>query len=994
MSTTAEFEKKYAGLNKRQREAVDALDGPVMVIAGPGTGKTKILTLRIANILAKTDTPPEAILALTYTVNGAAEMQRRLAQIIGAAAYRVTITTFHGLCEQVIRDRPDRFPDLVQRQVAQAADRRRLMEELFRKAKYLKRLASFSDEPYYIGPCLQAIEILKREGVGPGRLGELVDVEEQAVRDAPDLHHASGAHKGKIKAAYAEALERLARLRELVRVYREYEKRLAASDRYDYADMVTRVADALEKDEDLRLSLQEHYQYLLVDEHQDTNRAQNRIVELLAGFFERPNLFIVGDEKQAIYRFQGASLENFMYFKDRFADVRLVVLTENYRSSQTILDAAQGVRASREPLISGVGLQARPIGRYPAGSPDAQWYGVARMIQKQLQEGQAADQVCVLYRRNTDGQEMAAMMAKLGVPYALETQLDVLDDPDIGRLLLVLDMVRQYGASGPLYQALHVPWLGVPPLDVYKLNAFCGRERNPYDVIASVRLMGDAHLAEPALLARLSTRLAGWHTLARQEDAGHALEVVVRESGCLDALVAHPQGQEKIAKLHAIYDIARSLVRGHRRTTLNDFVDHLTYIREKDIRLEASSARLPGRVRLMTAHAAKGLEFDVVYLVNAYDKHWPQPHRRSPLELPASVFRVRPAPADPDDPEGEERNLFYVALTRARHHAVIAWPEHDRQGKELTPSRFISLIDPVLTETVRTEELEAEYAANAQIRFAAPATAAPDLTDAEYLRDLFLRQGLSATALNNYLQCPWKYFYTSLIRIPEPPSVYLMYGTAVDRALERYFTARGQGTRPGVRDLLELFRQSAREQPFQEHELAAALAKGQAALKGWHARWHAAWPSGNLNQVRIQGIPVLGAPGATINGKLDKIELLGQGRVNVVDYKTGKPKSRAAIAGTTKSSDSNYLRQLTFYRTLLDQWQDGRHRMEAGIIDFVDPDDRGAYHKEPFIVSRQDASALMEQIAGVCRDILDLVFWNKRCSEKECRYCALRALMK
>lgn len=986
----SKFQEEYNKLNKAQKQAVDAIDGPVMVIAGPGTGKTKILTLRIANILDKTDIGPEGILALTYSVNGAAEIQKRLAGIIGPAAHQVTITTFHALCESIIRDHGERFSDLIQRRLAQEADRRRLMEEIFTRAPYLKELQSFSDDPYYIGPALGAIEVLKRDGVSPAGLTGIIDKEEQRIQDAPDLKHEKGAHKGKMKADYREALDRLERLKELVHLYRDYEKGLAGQGLYDYSDMISRVRDALEGDEDLRLMLQEHYQYLLIDEHQDTNAAQNRIVELLAGFYDRPNLFIVGDEKQAIYRFQGASLENFMYFEKRFKVVKLIVLNENYRSSQSILDAAHGVRESKVPLTAKSGHPKRPILLYAASSPDEQFYGVARMVQQKIADGHAPEQIAVLYRKNTDGQEMAAMLAKLGVPYTLKAQMDVLDDPDIGRLLLLLRAVRHYGPPGPLYEALQVPWLGVPPLDVYKLNSFCsstsltaGGRRNPYDVIASTKLMSEAHLTEQEQLKELSGKFARWHTLALQEEAGSALETLVRESGCLASLVGHPQGQQKLAKLHAIYDLARSLVHGHRRTTLNDLMDHLAYVQDKGIRLEASVAHAPGRVLLMTAHSAKGLEFDLVYIINAYERHWPQPHRRSPLELPGGI-----------DVEGEEQNLFYVALTRARHEVLVAWPERDRQGKDLIQSRFIALIDPSLTSPVDAKQLEKEYIENRQIRFAQAVAQAPDLADKQFLNELFLRQGLSVSALNNYLTCPWQFFYTNLVRIPEAPSVYLMYGNAVDRALERFFQLRGTGEKADKSHLLEFFNQSAHDQPFQEHELAAALKKGSDALSGWYDQWHASWPSSNLNQQRIAGIPVPGVEGVTINGKLDKIELLGDDRVTVVDYKTGKPKSRNAIAGETKSSDGNYLRQLTFYRLLLDSFRDGKFKMEKGVIDFIDPDDRGRHHREEFLITPEQVAELEAKIKEVSQEILDLAFWDDSCDDTDCRYCALRQMMK
>lgn len=976
MPTTPAFNAAYAALNSRQKEAVDAIEGPVMVIAGPGTGKTNILTLRIANILARTDTEPEAILALTYTTNAAAEMQSRLVSLIGPAAWRVTLTTFHGLCEQIIHDHEERFTDLAGRRVADDVDRRRIMERLFTDADYLDKLAGFGDDPYYITPALRAIEELKREGAGPERLGELVAAEQTTLTNDPALISTRGPTKGQLKAEARLQLERMDRLNELVPLYRAYETALAKEQLYDYTDMLTRVRDALVTDELLRLALQERFQYLLVDEHQDTNAVQNQIVELLAGFFDQPNLFIVGDEKQAIYCFQGASLDNFLYFRDRFKKVRLIALTENYRSSQLILDAAQGIRASREPLQAQQTHTPSPILLCSAPSVDAQYRDVGRRIQECLQRGDRPDQIAVLYRRNADGQELASTLAHMGIPYALDAQADVLDDSDIARLLLILEAVHDYGQPGPLYEALHVPWLKIPPLDIYKLSEFSGRDRNPYDVIASMSLMADAHLAELNLLLQWSRRMAGWHTLARQEDVSRTLETIVQESGCLSALIAHPQGSQKLSRLHALYDIARTLTRTNRRATLIDLVDHLRYIRDKGIRLHIRTPTLPGRVRLMTAHGAKGLEFDTVFLVNCYEKHWPSPHRSSPLVLPASIYVLRPMPNVSEESDAEERNLFFVALTRARHQAVISWPRYDRQGKELAPSRYIDLIPPALIHQENAPLIEIESAHLAP----APSTG-PDLADREYLRERFIQQGFSATALNNYLTCPWQYFYRTLVRIPEAPNVHLMYGNAVDRALEQFFERRMIGESVDKKVLLTYFNQTVQQQPFPEHDLRTALERGRRALDGWYEKWHPTWPTHSRHQVRITGIPVPGLE-ITLTGKLDKLELLTDSDVRVVDYKTGRPKPK----------DENYRRQLTFYRTLLDR--QGTYHLTEAVLDFIDPDLKGNYRRESFVITKEEGDQLMDQIVIVCQEILDLAFWNRTCGDTECRYCALRQMMK
>lgn len=994
MPTTERFDTLYAQLNARQREAVDAIDGPVMVIAGPGTGKTKILTLRIANILTRTDTPPEAILALTFTESGASEMKGRLADIIGHDAYRVTVTTFHSFCNNIIQEYPESFGSLAGAASMTEADQAVILQELIDSTPELELLRPVNAPDLYLKAVLGSINTLKREGVLPERLAAIAKTEGEAVLSADDLYHEKGAYKGKMKGDYADALKQSAKLTELAVLYGAYQQALRSRRLYDYSDMVMEVARALESDEQLRLMLQERRQHILVDEHQDTNNAQNRVIELLASFWEKPNLFVVGDAKQAIYRFQGASLENFLYFKRLYKDVKLIELEHNYRSSQLILDAAQGIRPS-----AGEGLQSRtehenaPIRILSLSTPEVQYYAVARAIQLQLESGTAPEEIAVLYRDNTDGLALVQYLDRLAVPYGMSSQADALTDPHLHQLVLILDVLRQFGEAAPLYELLHAPVLDVEPLDVYKLMEFCRKGRNPYDVMRAPALMHEAGIDGAAHLQQLAAQLGSWSRAASQPQAAEALEEVIRDSGVLAAIIADEQAPDSLAKLHALYDMLRSHVQRDRTLTLSKFAAHLEFLRSRGIAVTAGTGgMLPGRVRLMTAHKSKGLEFDFVYLIDCVDGHWGTRTRRQLIKLPQSVFLKASMPVIGQEADDEERNLFYVALTRARREVIITMSQTNSDGGQLLPACYIADIHPELLTRPDTAQYEQEWASKSAMRFEKKETRTPQSSDKAYLNELFIRQGLSVTALNHYLSCPWSYFYTSLLRIPEAPAFALMYGNAVDRALTEYFDRMTAGTKGAREDLVRLFENFITHQPLQAGELQTALARGRKALEGYYDDYHATWHGNVINQMRIPAVAI--DDRVTINGKIDKVELLdASGAVLVTDYKTGKPKSRAQIAGTVKDGDGNYLRQLTFYKLLLDRWQDGKYRMSKGVIDFVEPDVRGKYRREEFAISSAQVKELEETIRRVAGEILSLSFWNARCEDRDCRYCALRNLM-
>ena len=315
------FESLYDRLNKAQKKAVDAIEGPVMVIAGPGTGKTTILTLRIANILRKTDTAPENVLALTFTESGAYAMRKKLVDLIGTPAYKVNIHTFHGFCNDVIKQYPERFPRIIGSTAITEIDQISIIEGLLLQENknsedvHIRLLKPYGDPFFYVRPILSEIRGLKREAVDVEAFIKSVAKQNADFDAEPEKVHTKGAHKGKIKGEFVKLGEHVEKNEELAALYEAYQATLAEKKLFDFEDMIVEVVSTLKKDKDLLLMLQENYQYILADEHQDANDAQNELLKLLANFHENPNLFVVGDEKQAIYRFQGASLQNFLGFK-------------------------------------------------------------------------------------------------------------------------------------------------------------------------------------------------------------------------------------------------------------------------------------------------------------------------------------------------------------------------------------------------------------------------------------------------------------------------------------------------------------------------------------------------------------------------------------------------------------------------------------------------------------------------------------------------------
>lgn len=988
------FKSAYKQLNFEQKKAVDAIDGPVMVIAGPGTGKTHLLTMRIANIFRETDTPPEAILALTFTESAVSSMRKSLAEIIGGPAYRVKITTFHSFANDIIKDYPDDFPDIIGSTNITNVDQIKIVRQIIDNADF-KRLKPFGSRYFYLPSIIKAVGELKNQGILPEEFLKIIQKQEKAFLSVKDLYHKSGVHKGKMKGKYIDARKNIERNKELAAAYRDYQSRLRESRFYDYSDMIMRAMLALENNNDLLLTLQEQYLYILVDEHQDTNSAQNRILELLANYHKNPNLFIVGDEKQAIYRFQGASLENFLYFKNLYKKVKLIALKRNYRSTQAILNAAHELNSNTDKLTAEAGHPELPIKFYAFSARDAEHRFLAENIKELIKKGKSIGGIAVLYRENREVLPIARIFEKAGIPFVIESDQDILDDEDIKKLLIILKAVQKFGSEPELIELLYVDIFGILPLDIYKLANLRKKRVNLYDAIRSPEIMKEAGIEKMEKLRDLSDKLSCWKSKARNKNAISAFEDIVRDSGFLARILAHPAAAEKIVKVHALFDQIKSLIKSHKNYTLENFFEYMDVLQEHNVSIKtAGLGHLPGRVRLMTAHKSKGLEFEYVYIINAVDGNWGSRRHHEPIKLPRRIYSLLNKVNEQfdDKSDEDERNLFYVALTRAKKEASVTYSQRDQDSRDRLPSRFIQEIKTKYIERIDMTEQGLKFNKHKDQEFAPVLSAASTVKEKEFLNQLFLEHGMSVTALNNYLKCPWKYFYTSLIRIPEAPNKHLIFGSAIHGALKSYFDGFMNGKDPKKEYLIRRFAETLAQSPIQEQEYREALNKGKTALSGYYDNYHNSWRNNILAEFSINGIQI--DKDIIINGKIDKMEILNSSnQVNVVDYKTGKPKSRNDIEGRTKNSRGDYKRQLVFYNLLLNNYQNNKFKMVSGEIDFVEPDDRGKYRKELFEIEPKEIAELKEQIKSAAKEILNLSFWDKKCDDPECYYCKLRGML-
>jgi DNA helicase II / ATP-dependent DNA helicase PcrA len=490
-----QFDSEYARLNEGQRQAVDRIEGPVMVIAGPGTGKTQILAARIGKILLDTDASPSNILCLTYTDAGALAMRRRLLQFIGSDAYKVNIYTFHAFCNDIIQENLSIFNKQELDPVSEL-EKIELMKKLidaFPKDHPLKRYGT--DAYFESDNLLTLFSNMKQEGWTPEYILKCID---EYLTDLPNREEfiykkASGtSKKGDLKVhKIDERKQKMERLAAAVKEFPKYQESMRSVNRYDFDDMINWVIKTFEENNSLLLNYQERYLYLLVDEFQDTSGSQNKLVQLLINYWDQPNVFVVGDDDQSIYRFQGANVENMERFVSSYSDdLFKVVLTHNYRSSQPILDISKTlISKNEERLISKMQgltknlISSNPKFIQPHTHPEIRQYESQRQemvditlgIEKLLKNGVEPGRIAVIYKENIYGEELSKLFRFRNIPAYSKRSLNLLEMPLSQRAILILKYISAeldtpYGGDEMLFRILHSNFFQVPPIEIAKLS--------------------------------------------------------------------------------------------------------------------------------------------------------------------------------------------------------------------------------------------------------------------------------------------------------------------------------------------------------------------------------------------------------------------------------------------------------------------------------------------------------------------------------------------
>ncbi len=1004
------FSKIYQQLNIAQKQAVDAIEGPVMVVAGPGTGKTQVLSARIANMLLKTDVQPHNILALTFTDSAAKNMQQRVVAMIGQPGYYVQIATFHAFCKAVIETHPESFPIDRDSQPLTDLEKFNLLQNIILELS-LEALKPLNRPMFYIKEVMKALSDLKREGVDPSAFRKVIEKE---------FGHPPAS---KSKVEQMRFAKQKQKNEELLMIYQEYEERLRQTLRFDFDDMISLVVAAFSNDKLLLLEYQEQLQYILVDEYQDTNSAQNKVVNLLSSYWgEQANIFVVGDPHQSIYRFQGASLENVFSFVELYPQLTLVTLDKGYRCPQPIYDAAHqlisnnqqtDVLTNKIPTVAQVFHQkldshvkiTTPPHVMIAPSQYLELIQVAEKIHSLLQAKIPPEEIAVLYRTNAEAATIQDIFESWGIPYEIDGGKDILKTELIRQILEfweVIDAIKNGQPAFQLFEVLCYPWLELPTDVVYKLARIAGKNKIPlYQVIekfdAIVKKDNEFNLTplEIEPLLAFMKKLEAWSILDAQVPFPEWFETVLAESGILAWISQEPNQVELTLNINALHKEVTQLAHTDRRLKLANviqilhvMIDHGLSIYPEDLNIDH------GAVRISTVHKAKGREWQYVFLVHCLDGRWGNRKRQELLPLPQSLLQH--ASELKNEQNEDERRLFYVALTRAKKQVFCSYPKTiitNQRVQEVTKSMFLMEIEDYLqtekSSNLALIEKQEEYLNKL---LSPPSKSLFKNSERELFAQLVARYKLSVSGLNSYLKDPEQFVKDYLLNVPQPQPGYMAYGVAMHAALEKLFKRwMEQQKRMELSELVGYFETMLGKQLLSEDEYRRRLQKGQEALAAYYE--HQFSPKNNqvlyIEKFFGSGSAKTWLDDVPLSGRIDRVDWIDRQSktVRVIDYKTGKPKSINEIEGKTVSANLSdrelslpksirgpYKRQLLFYKLLAELDKNFVPQVTEAIFDFVEPKDNGKFVQRKFTLLDEDVSLLKDLIREIMAEIRSLTF--------------------
>lgn len=859
---------------KQQLDAINHNDGPALVVAGAGTGKTAVITQRIARLILSGKAKPEQVLALTFTEKAAAEMQQRVDELLPYGYVDTQIMTFHALAERLLREFALDVGLSPEFQILNDIQQIVIMQEVLQKASF--KYFSPQHHPFaFIAAIRQAISRLKDEGI-----------------DATE-------YQNRLKKVKSLDQEEFKSLNELGTIYSSYEKLCKQKSGLDFGDLLIKLQHLLKSRTKICLEITERYKYILVDEFQDTNPLQMEILHKL--LTKSNNIMVVGDDDQAIYRFRGASVQNILNFRKIFPKSKLIVLKENFRSGQAILDAGYQLIQYNNPQRLEVSekidkellAQTNPkasvrVTRFP--NKLAEIDGVVESIQQLTKSGVEQKNIAILFRKNNQIKPYIQALQKNRLQYFVHQDVELFDQKSVKTMAALASSIADLHDSSALFQLLISNFFDKIDKHIVVALAAASKRQNKslYDYIIE---FGEEREKEAC------QQLQQWQGLISDHTAGELVFVAIKQSGYLGRMLKEAEDSALAAQeIQYMTDFFKLIKQFELVALAPNLVELCLYLDEiklssADVMSEISPLDMTG-IQLMTIHRAKGLEFDYVFMPELTEQTFPTYRRAEQIRIPDEIIGSKEG-----DHYQEERRLFYVGLTRAKQGIQLSFALDHGGKRHKNPSRFI--IESAGESAIRDAASSEQSSIDEVIQSFAPiAKSGPsNLLGRLYKGDWLY---LSTNQVADYLRSPREFWLFHVLKLPKGPFHSLVYGSAIHAALEHFYKYQMNNKKVTAKDIIAVFEQAWQSEGFVsvEHE-KALFETGKQALTKYYAKYRVDLqrPVAIEQPFELQ-IPDLKT---VIVGRYDIVFKASNG-VEIRDFKTSRVKDQKAADKKAKES--------------------------------------------------------------------------------------------
>jgi DNA helicase-2/ATP-dependent DNA helicase PcrA len=883
-------------LNKEQIEAIKYGNGPLLIIAGAGTGKTTVVTERIKYLILGKKAKTSEILALTFTEKAAREMEERVDIAMPYGYTQMWISTFHSFCDRILRREALHIGLDPKYKLMSEADAIQLIRSnLF--AFDLNYFRPLGNPNKFIEGMLQHFSRLQDEDINPNQYLEWVK-------------------KQKKKAKTKEEKVEFEKWQELTKAFKTYDQLKIKKGLMDFGDLIVRTLDLFRKRKNILMEYQKQFKYVLVDEFQDTNYAQNELAILLAG--KNKNITVCGDDDQSIYRFRGAAVSNIIQFRKNFPKTKIVTLIKNYRSTQEILDRAYDLIQHNNPdrleaiekvdkkLISQKGKDGEEIKFVHVDRVENEGEEVAKIINKLVtEEKYKFKDFAILVRANNHAEPFIRALSRKGIPYQFLGPGRLFKQPEVVDLIAYLKVLYNFEDSVSFYRLLSIDYFDISARDLAAIGNYAKRLRLSFfeatEKIDDIFVATETKEKVKKILEIINKQLK----LIKKETAGQLLYYFLSDTGLLQKMLSPEsvEAEKRATNISKFFDKLKTYEIDHEDATVPAVVDWLGLcleLGESPLAADTDWTEI-NAVNLLTVHSAKGLEFPVVFLVNLVGQRFPTIERREQIPIPEALIKeVLPVG---DYHIEEERRLFYVGMTRAKEKLLLTAADYYGEGKRE------KRLSPFIFETLGDKAVSAELPQSngKQLTFLdyEPIT---QLINKTTKRPSIHIDYLSYSQIETFRTCPLHYKLKYIFKVPTPPNASQSFGTSMHATLKDFYLEIKDGKKPSEKLIHEILEKDwVREGYVDKRHEEKMMNKGKNFLSDYLK-----------NQFDKKKIPIVMEQLFTIpiisedkkeymkiGGRIDRVDVLPGGKIEIIDYKTG------ANVPTQQAIDKDL--QMTFY---------------------------------------------------------------------------------